>query len=29
MVHVWHLANGKLTEFQQHTDTARVRDLIA
>jgi ketosteroid isomerase-like protein len=29
MVHVWKVADGKLTEFQQHTDTARVRDLIA
>ena len=29
MVHVWTVADGKLTAFQQHTDTARVRDLIA
>jgi ketosteroid isomerase-like protein len=29
MVHVWKVADGRLTEFQQHTDTARVRDLIA
>lgn len=29
MAHVWTLADGKLTGFQQHVDTARVRDLIA
>jgi ketosteroid isomerase-like protein len=29
MVHVWKVADGRLTDFQQHTDTARVRDLIA
>ena len=29
MVHVWKVADGRLTEFQQHTDTARVRDLIS
>ena len=29
MVHVWKVADGQLTEFQQHTDTARVRDLMA
>ena len=29
MVHVWTLADGKLIRFQQHVDTARVRDLIA
>jgi ketosteroid isomerase-like protein len=29
MVHVWTFADGKITRFQQHVDTARVRDLIA
>jgi hypothetical protein len=29
MVHVWTLADGKLMSFQQHVDTARVRDLTA
>jgi uncharacterized protein len=29
MVHVWTLADGKVTQFQQHVDTARVRDLNA
>jgi ketosteroid isomerase-like protein len=29
MVHVWNLDGGKLTRFQQHVDTARVRELIA
>ena len=29
MVHVWTVTDGLLTAFQQHTDTARVRDLIA
>jgi uncharacterized protein len=29
MVHVWTLADGKVTHFQQHVDTARVRELIA
>jgi ketosteroid isomerase-like protein len=29
MVHVWTMDGGKLTRFQQHVDTARVRDLIA
>lgn len=29
MAHVWTLDGGKLTRFQQHVDTARVRDLIA
>ena len=29
MAHVWTVANGKLTRFQQHVDTARVRELIA
>lgn len=29
MVHVWTLADGKITRFQQHVDTAKVRDLIA
>ena len=27
MVHVWTLDGGKATEFQQHTDTLRVREL--
>ena len=29
MVHVWTIADGKVTRFQQHVDTARVRELIA
>jgi len=29
IAHVLTLANGKLIRFQQHVDTARVRDLIA
>jgi len=29
MVHVSTVTDGKVTAFQQHTDTARVRDLIA
>jgi ketosteroid isomerase-like protein len=29
MVHVLTLADGKVTRFQQHVDTARVRELIA
>jgi ketosteroid isomerase-like protein len=29
MAHVWTLADGKVSRFQQHVDTARVRDLIA
>ena len=29
MVHVWKLADGKLTHFRQHVDTAKVRELIA
>jgi ketosteroid isomerase-like protein len=29
MAHVLTLADGKITRFQQHVDTARVRDLIA
>jgi ketosteroid isomerase-like protein len=29
MVHVWTLVDGKVTRFQQHVDTARVRDLTA
>ena len=29
MVHVWTLADGKVTRYQQYVDTARVRDLIA
>jgi ketosteroid isomerase-like protein len=29
MVHVWTVADGKLSAFQQHTDTARVNELIA
>ena len=29
MVHVWTLENGKVTRFQQHVDTAKVRELIA
>jgi len=29
MAHVWTLADGKITRFQQHVDTARVRDLNA
>jgi ketosteroid isomerase-like protein len=29
IVHVWSLADEKVTRFQQHVDTARVRDLIA
>jgi ketosteroid isomerase-like protein len=27
MVHVWTVAEGKLTTFQQHVDTVRVREL--
>jgi ketosteroid isomerase-like protein len=27
MAHVWTLRDGKATTFQQHTDTARVREL--
>lgn len=27
MVHVWTLADGKLATFQQHVDTAKVREL--
>jgi ketosteroid isomerase-like protein len=27
MVHVWTVADGKLTTFQQHVDTVRVREL--
>ena len=29
MVHVWTLADGKATRFQQHVDTAKVRDVTA
>lgn len=29
MAHVWTFANGKVIRFQQHVDTARVRDLMA
>jgi ketosteroid isomerase-like protein len=29
MAHVWTLANGKLTRFQQHVDTAKERYLMA
>lgn len=29
MAHVWTLADGKVTSFLQHVDTARVRELIA
>ena len=29
MVHIWTVADGKLATFQQHTDTARVNELIA
>ena len=29
MVHVWTLADGKVTHFQQHVDTARVHELLA
>jgi ketosteroid isomerase-like protein len=29
MAHAWTLADGKITSFQQHVDTVRVRDLIA
>jgi ketosteroid isomerase-like protein len=29
IVHVFTLADGKITRFQQHVDTAKVRDLIA
>ena len=29
MAHVWTMDGGKLIRFQQHVDTARVRDLIA
>lgn len=29
MAHVWTLAEGKVTNFLQHVDTARVRELIA
>jgi uncharacterized protein len=28
MAHVWTLANGKVTHFQQHVDTARVHELL-
>lgn len=28
MAHVWTLADGKVTRFLQHVDTARVRELI-
>ncbi len=28
MVHVWTFADGKVTQFQQHVDTARVHELI-
>ncbi|MBT8082629.1 MAG: nuclear transport factor 2 family protein [Gammaproteobacteria bacterium] len=28
MAHVWTLADGKVTAFLQHVDTARVRELI-
>ena len=27
MAHVWTFEGGKATTFQQHTDTARVREL--
>jgi ketosteroid isomerase-like protein len=27
MAHVWTFRDGKATTFQQHTDTARVREL--
>ena len=29
MAHVWTLADGKVTHFQQHVDTARVHELLA
>ena len=29
MAHVWKLADGKLTHFQQHVDTAKVNELRA
>ncbi len=29
IAHVWSLANGKVTRFQQHVDTAKERYLIA
>ena len=29
MAHVWTLAGGKVTRFQQHVDTAKERSLIA
>jgi ketosteroid isomerase-like protein len=29
MAHVWTVADGKVTRFQQHVDTARVRELMA
>ena len=29
MAHVWTLADGKITAFLQHVDSAKVRDLIA
>jgi ketosteroid isomerase-like protein len=28
MAHVWTLADGKLTSFQQHVDTLKVRELL-
>jgi hypothetical protein len=28
MAHVWTLADGKVTTFLQHVDTAKVRELI-
>jgi ketosteroid isomerase-like protein len=29
IAHVWTLADGKVTRFQQHIDTAKARELIA
>jgi uncharacterized protein len=29
IAHVWSLANGKITRFQQHIDTAKERYLVA
>jgi hypothetical protein len=29
IAHVWTLADGKITQFQQHVDTAKGRELIA
>ena len=29
IAHVWTLADGKITRFQQHVDTAKERDLLA